>query len=138
MCQLEWSSRFIARVSVARRGSVLECRAASPFVREKGGRVSFDRPSAVLEPLTPILSPCSKGRGERTPPSLAGRITRDPMSNCGSHGDLAEYAAQFVKIHRLGKMEIEPGFSAALDVVARGKTRESYGFKRSFSFRFGN
>jgi len=55
-----------------------------------------------------------------------------------SHGDLAEYAAEFVKIHRLGKMEIEPGFSAALDVVTRGKTRESYGLKRSFLFRFGN
>ena len=102
-------------------------------------RVSFDRPFAALEPLTSILSPCSKGRGERIPPSIAGRITRDgPMSNCGSHGDLAEYAAELVKIHWLGKMEIEPGFSAALDVVTRGKTRESYGFKRSFSFRFGN
>ena len=43
-----------------------------------------------------------------------------------------------MKIHRLGKMEIEPGFSAALDIVTRGKTRESYGFERSFSFRFGN
>ena len=104
----------------------------------EGGRVSFDRPSAVLEPLTSILSPCSKGRGERTPPSLAGRITRDPMSNCGSRGDLAEYAAEFVKIHRLGKMKIEPGFSAALDIVTGGKTRESYRFERSFSFRFGN
>ena len=70
-------------------------------------RVSFDRPFAALEPLTSILSPCSKGRGERIPPSIAGRITRDgPMSNCGSHGDLAEYAAELVKIHRLGKMEI--------------------------------
>ena len=139
MCQFEWSSRFIARVSVARRGSVLECRGRLALCKGEGGRVSFDRPFAVLEPLTSILSPCSKGRGERIPPSIAGRITRDdPMSNCGSHGDLAEYAAQFVKIHRLGKMEIEPGFSAALDVVTRGKTRESYGFKRSFSFRFGN
>jgi hypothetical protein len=55
-----------------------------------------------------------------------------------SHRDLAEDTAEFVEIHRFGKMEIESGLSAALDIVTRGKTRESYGLKRSSSFRFGN
>src|SRR5437868_9638533 len=55
-----------------------------------------------------------------------------------SHGDLTEYTAQFVKIHRLCKMEIEPGFSAALDIVTRGKTRQSYSLEGPFSFGFGN
>ena len=58
--------------------------------------------------------------------------------NTSSHSDLAENAAQFVKIHRLGKMEIESSFSAALDIVTRGKARERHGFDGSFSFRLGN
>ena len=35
----------------------------------------------------------------------------------GSRRDLAENAAQLVKVHRLRQMEIESSFSAALDVV---------------------
>lgn len=58
--------------------------------------------------------------------------------NTGSCRDLAQNAAQFVKIHRLGEVEIESGFSAALDIRRRGKARKRYGFDGSFSFRFRN
>jgi hypothetical protein len=54
----------------------------------------------------------------------------------GSRRDLAENAAQLVKIHRLRQMEIESSFSAALDVVTRSKARYRHGFHRPFSFRF--
>ena len=52
--------------------------------------------------------------------------------------DLAENAAQLVKIHRLGEMKIESSFSAALDIVTPGKSRERHGLEGSFSFRLGN
>src|SRR5215470_14175658 len=58
--------------------------------------------------------------------------------NRSSRRDLAQNAAQFVKIHRLGQVEIESSFSAALDIVTRGKRRERYGFDSSFSFRLRN
>src|SRR5262249_28398062 len=86
-----------------------------------------------------ILSSGSKGEARKHQRrSLAAlRVTAQRL-NFNSHGDLAEYAAQFVKIHRLGKMEIETSLSAAFDIVTRGKARERYGFDRSFSFRLGN
>src|SRR5438045_2874824 len=52
--------------------------------------------------------------------------------------DLAQNSAQLVKIHRLGEMEIESRFSAALDVLSPGKATDCYGFNGSFSFGFGN
>src|SRR6476619_5485152 len=60
------------------------------------------------------------------------------IRNTDSRRDLTENAAQFVKIHRLRQMEIESGFSAALDVVTRCKARYRHGFHSSFSFRFRN
>ena len=53
-------------------------------------------------------------------------------------GDLAQNAAQLMKIYRLGEMEIEPGSSATLDVFSRGKATDRYGFNGFFSFGFGN
>src|SRR5437762_13109553 len=58
--------------------------------------------------------------------------------NIGSRRDLAENAAQFVKVHRLRQMEIESSFSAALDIVVRCKARYRHRFHGSFSFRFHN
>src|SRR5882724_6453386 len=58
--------------------------------------------------------------------------------NIGSRRDLAENAAEFVKIHRLRQMEIESSLSAALDIVKRCKARYRHGFHGSFSFRFYN
>jgi len=58
----------------------------------------------------------------------------EKIRNIGSRRDLAENAAQFVKIHRLRQMKIESSFSAALDIVTRGKARKRYGFDGSFSF----
>src|SRR6185369_16903935 len=52
--------------------------------------------------------------------------------------DLAQNAAEFVKIHRFCKVEIEAGFSATLDVVKRCKAGYGHGFHGSFSFRFRN
>src|SRR5947208_11146733 len=60
------------------------------------------------------------------------------IRNTGSRRDLAENAAQLVKIHRLGQMEIKSSFSAALDIVTRCKARYRHGFDGSFSFRFHN
>src|SRR5262245_44765387 len=54
------------------------------------------------------------------------------------HRDLPENAAQLVKVHRLGKMEIEPSLSAAFNVGTRGKARECYGFDGALSFRLSN
>ncbi len=53
-------------------------------------------------------------------------------------GDLAENRAQFVKIHRLREVEIESGFSAALDVITRCKAGKRYGFDGAFPFCFCN
>src|SRR6516225_4348004 len=60
------------------------------------------------------------------------------IRNTDSRRDLTENAAQFVKIHRLRQMEIESGFSAALNIVTRCKARYRHGFHSSFSFRFHN
>ena len=60
------------------------------------------------------------------------------IRNIGSGRDLAQNAAQLVKIHRLREMEIESGFSAAVDVVTRCKTRKGDGFNGSSSFCFRN
>src|SRR6266487_2806627 len=60
------------------------------------------------------------------------------IRNIGSRRDLAENAAQLVKIHRLRQMEIESSFSAALDIVTLCKPRYRHGFYGSFSFRFHN
>ena|SRR5882724_6621091 len=62
----------------------------------------------------------------------------EKIRNVGSRRDLAENAAQLVKIHRLRQMEIESSFSAALDIVTRCKARYRHGFHGSFSFRFQN
>src|SRR5438105_3515756 len=55
-----------------------------------------------------------------------------------SRGNLTQNSAQFVKVHRFGKMEIEPGLLAALNVLSCAKTGERYRFDRSFSLGFGN
>src|SRR5262245_15209953 len=60
------------------------------------------------------------------------------IRNLQSRRDLAQNAAQLVKIDRLCQMEIEPSFSSTLDIVTRCKTRYRHGFHRSFSFRFHN
>src|SRR4029077_1605128 len=60
----------------------------------------------------------------------------EQIRNISSRRDLAENAAQLVKIHRLRQMEIESSFSAALDIVPRCKARYRHGFHGSFSFRF--
>src|SRR5439155_19519397 len=70
--------------------------------------------------------------------SFERAITARPKYSSISGGDLAQNNAQLVKIHRLGEMEIEPGFSATLDVFSRSKATDRYGFKGSFSFGFGN
>src|SRR6266853_5399740 len=60
------------------------------------------------------------------------------IRNIGPRRDLAENAAQLVKIHRLRQMEIESSLSAALDIVTLCKARYRHGFHGSFSFRFHN
>ena len=60
------------------------------------------------------------------------------IGNHSSRRDLAENAAQLVKIHRLRQMEIESSFSATLDILTRCKPRYRHGFDGSFSFRFHN
>src|SRR5437867_11286033 len=55
-----------------------------------------------------------------------------------SGGNLTQDSAQFVKVHRFCKMEIEPGLLAALNVLSCAKAGERYGFDRSFSLGFGN
>src|SRR6266487_158926 len=60
------------------------------------------------------------------------------IRNIGSRRDLAENAAQLVKVHRLRQMEIESSFPATLDIVTRCKARYRHGFDGSFSFRFHN
>ena len=62
----------------------------------------------------------------------------EQIRKIGSRRDLAENAAQLVKIHRLRQMEIESSFSAALDIVTRCKARYRHGFHGPFSFRFHN
>src|SRR5947207_3892948 len=52
--------------------------------------------------------------------------------------DLTQNAAELVKIHRLGEMEIESSFSAALNVLSPGKASDCYGFDGSLPFGFGN
>src|SRR6266481_520688 len=55
-----------------------------------------------------------------------------------SGGNLAQNSAEFVKVHRFAKMEIEPGLFAALNVFSCAKTGERYRFDRAFSLGFGN
>ena len=81
-----------------------------------------------------VLSAVIKG-GAYTPLSAADTTAYE---NRLSDGNLAQDSAQFVKVHRLAKMEIEPGLLAALNVLDCAKAGERYRFNRSFSFSFGN
>ena len=58
--------------------------------------------------------------------------------NLRSRRDLAQHAAQLVKILRFCEVEIEAGFSATLDVVTRCKARYRHSFHGSLSLRFDN
>jgi hypothetical protein len=69
---------------------------------------------------------------------VKAKLWMEQIRKTGSRRDLAENATQLVKIHRLGQMEIEPSFSAALDIVTRCKARKRHGFHGSLSFRFHN
>src|SRR6266436_6318931 len=55
-----------------------------------------------------------------------------------SGGDLAQNSAQLVKVHRFRKVEIEPGFPAALNILARAKAGERDRLDRSSSLGLGN
>ena len=59
-------------------------------------------------------------------------------TSLASRRDLAENAAELVKIHRLRQMEIEASFSAALDIVTRCKTGYCHRLHGSSSFGFHN
>ena len=65
-------------------------------------------------------------------------LDSNKVRNSRSGRDLAQNAAELVKIHRFRKVEIETSFSATLDVITRCKAGYRHGFHRSFSFRFHN
>src|SRR5213083_3064128 len=73
----------------------------------------------------------SIGRSQKSP------IVRDQRTT-PSGGDLAQDSAQLVEVHRFGKVEIEPGFLAALNVLGCAKAGERYGFNGSSSLGLGN
>jgi hypothetical protein len=65
-------------------------------------------------------------------------LDSNKVRNSRSGRDLAQNAAELVKIHRFRKVEIEASFSATLDVVTRCEAGYGHGFHGSFSFRFRN
>src|SRR4029077_12834934 len=52
--------------------------------------------------------------------------------------NLAQDSAQLVEVHRFCKMEIEPGFLAALDIVGGVEAGQRYRFYRLSSLRLCN
>ena len=46
---------------------------------------------------------------------------------------MPQHSAQLVKVHRLGKVEIESGLLSSLDILGSAKTGERYCFDRTFS-----
>src|SRR5215471_904804 len=63
-------------------------------------------------------------------------VASNKLRNTRSRRDLAQNAAELVKIHRFCQMEIEASFSATLDVVTRCIAGYCHSFYGSFSFRF--
>src|SRR5437867_12110080 len=55
-----------------------------------------------------------------------------------SGGNLAQDSAQFVKVHRFCKMEIEPRLLATFNILGCAEAGERYRFDRLFSLGFGN